>query len=220
MRRGPQRDLRRAAVAREALVIAAVHGHGAELARIVAPDAGDEEARGSGRARGRRTEGLFQRRPALAGLQPVELGGGFAHVHGDQAGWHGQRCRQPGQLLGLGALQRPHQQGQVGATAVQPQAGVALGLGALHAGQGAHGGREAFAEQAGVAGGRAASGAHIGGRGQGPVQPLLHGAAKTADHDGEGHGQAQAGHHPAHGHAGAGTHAPRALEGQQPQRAA
>jgi len=92
-------------------VVLPVQGHGTELTHIVAPH-GCYVKRSFWRlvVMGLKAEGLGQQRPAVTGLQTIELGHGFADVHGNAWARLMDWALHPGQLHGLLTLKRANQQ--------------------------------------------------------------------------------------------------------------
>ena len=167
-----------------------------------------------------KVESLGEQRPVVTGLQAIELGNGFADVHGYARAGLMERPLHPGKLHGLLTLKRANQQAQGRALGAEYQLAAAHGLGTRYAGQPFQALRRVGGQQGSIDTAGAACGAYIQGRGQHGIQPLHHAASKAGDHHRQGHRQAQAGHHAAHGHGSGVAHAPRALQRQHGQRLA
>ena len=81
-----------------------------------------------------KTESLGEQGPTVAGLQAIELGHGFADVHGNARAGLAQWPLHPGKLHGLLTLKRANQQTQGRAFGAEYQLAAAHGLCSFYAG--------------------------------------------------------------------------------------
>ena len=209
----PQGQVVDAAVAGEAPVVGVGHGHGAELAHVVAPHAEHTCRHGSaGQGQGDRAA----RGAAVQGHH------GFADVHRHFARLQGaawQRRGQQGQCR-CRVGQRPRDERHAGPSGCPGQGLLACGFHAGHAGQGGST-RCEVRWQPGLVGSAAAAraaGVQVGG--QHTVQPAADAVAEARHHHRQRHRQRQAGHHACHRRGGGAALEAGAAQRQQGQRAA
>ena len=214
--RKPQSQVVDAGVAADALVVTLIDHDGAELARVVAPDARHKKARRLARAA--RSKRGVQALEGLAHSRAVELDHRLADIHRHLPGGQGQGLADQGQAQpGLAEVARNQANRRQGR--VEPELAHAQGVDAGHAGQLAYRLDQSGLKVNGVSCGGAGAAAQVDVGRQHAVEPLADREPKAADHHSQGHGQAERGDHATDGHTGALAHPAGPLDGQQRQQA-